>query len=660
MLRTRAVLSLAMPLLVTSLAFSAPPPVRQDLKVEDLGVPVKSRSATSSAIVKAHDDGRWHLVVALEAYSGMEQDPPFLIYDLDLDSGKPRIVNGVVGRPGPYSPYRHRNGKAYFGQSRPASLLEYDLATGKTRRCGTVGKDYYLGIQSFAEDSAGRLYLGTWGRHVARFDPDSGEFLDYGPVGSDQGYGYVYTIAADSRYVYCGMAVSGKWYLVVLNQETRAWQEFFKPADPRQSSGGSVIRYQDGSVGFGGKYLIQDGKPVEVDPQVLRAKKPWTSSGDSVALAQAKEIGLEIDIDGMQPTNFNDGEVIVRWRKIGAPEWREARTTGADVRPNCVKRLAALPDGTLIGASAFYGNIFTFDPGTRQSRLAGVAPFSVYDILVNGPMVYFSGYPTAFAVYDTRRPWTFSKKKELGDSSQNPYVLQRGGKYNYQSALGADGRVYICGNHQRHDSGASLNWFDPAKPNEITHLRQGFEGHQPSDLVALDKGRYIVMGYGPQLVLFDTATHVVSKRIDLPAAVGKAGKLLAVDPNKVLSLTRIASETEDAAGKPGGRLCLVNTTTGAVEYVKTIEGRVFNGATSVDLKSEDARFTPGPDGCGWLFVDEYLSRIVPSDGTVEKIIRMKDRGRMFFVGDDLYIYNGGREYFNGFAGILRVRHVLSR
>ena len=51
----------------------------------------------------------------------------------------------------------HRNGKAYFGQSRPASRLEYDLATGMTRRCGTVGKDYYLGIQSFAEDSAGRL-----------------------------------------------------------------------------------------------------------------------------------------------------------------------------------------------------------------------------------------------------------------------------------------------------------------------------------------------------------------------------------------------------------------------------------------------------------------------------------------------------------------------
>ena len=644
---------------LTFIAAAGPPPVRQELKVEDLGVPVKSRSATISGMVKA-PDGHWHLVVTLEAYSGMQNDPPFLIYDLDLDSSKARIVSGVVGRPGPGSPYRHSNGKVYFGQSRPACLLEYDLAAGKTRACGTIGKDYYFGIQCFAEDAAGRLYVGTWGRHVARFDPSSGEFVDFGPVGSDKGFGYVYSIAADSKYVYCGMAVSGKWYLVVLNQETKTWEEFFKPADPRQPSGGSVIRYQDGTCGFGGKYLIQEGKPVEVDAKILHSKKPWPASRDCVALAQAKEIGLEIDTDAMQPTSFNDGETIVRWRRIGAPEWHEVRSTGADVQPNCVKRLAALPDGKLLGVSAFYGNVFTFDPATRQSKLLGVAPFSVYDILVSGSKVFFSGYPTSFSVYDAGKPWTFAKKNALSDPRQNPYVLQRGGKYNYQSALGADGRVYICGNHQRHDSGASLNWFDPAKPSEITHLRKGFEDQQPSDLIALDKGRYIVMGYGPQIVLFDTTTHEVSKRIDLPEAIGKAGKLLAVEPDRVLSLARAASKADDGTEKPSGRLCLVNTTTGAVEYVKTIEGRVFNGMTSVDLKSEDARFAAGPDGCGWLFIDDYLSRIVPSDGRIEKILKMKDRGRMLFVGDDVYIYNGGREYFNGFAGIFRVRNVLAR
>jgi hypothetical protein len=190
MFRGRIALGLGIVWLITNLAAASPPPVREGLQVEDLGVPVKSRSATSSGLVKAHN-GHWHLVVTLEAFSGMQNDPPFLIYDLDLDSGQARIVSGVVGRPGPRSPYRHTSGKVYFGQSRPACLLEYDITTGKTRPCGTIGKDYYLAIQSFAEDPAGRLYLGTWGRHVARFDPNSGEFLDLGPVGSDTGYGYV-------------------------------------------------------------------------------------------------------------------------------------------------------------------------------------------------------------------------------------------------------------------------------------------------------------------------------------------------------------------------------------------------------------------------------------------------------------------------------------
>ena len=142
--------------------------------------------------------------------------------------------------------------------------------------------------------------------------------------------------------------------------------------------------------------------------------------------------------------------------------------------------------------------------------------------------------------------------------------------------------------------------------------------------------------------------------------MGRTGKLLAVGPDKVLSLRRVKSKDKDAKDVDAGCLSLVNIRTGEVEYVEALSGRVFSGMTSVDLKREDARFCTGPDGCGWLFIDGWLTRIHPSDGRVEKIMAMKQRGRMFFVGDDLYIYNGGREYFNGFAGILRVSSVFAR
>jgi len=55
--------------------------------------------------------------------------------------------------------------------------------------------------------------------------------------------------------------------------------------------------------------------------------------------------------------------------------------------------------------------------------------------------------------------------------------------------------VYFVGHHYRHDKGASLNWFDPkVTPPKITHLREGFEDHQPSDLIAVDNRRTLVKG----------------------------------------------------------------------------------------------------------------------------------------------------------------------
>ncbi|MFQ5810039.1 MAG: hypothetical protein ACE5JM_10510 [Armatimonadota bacterium] len=62
----------------------------------------------------------------------------------------------------------------------------------------------------------------------------------------------------------------------------------------------------------------------------------------------------------------------------------------------------------------------------------------------------------------------------------------------------------------------------------------------------------------------------------------------------------------------------------------------------------------GPDGCGWLFVDEALCRIHP-DGTLETVRdAMEYRGKMVWQGKTLYIYNGGRVYSRLFANVVRI------
>ena len=65
------------------------------------------------------------------------------------------------------------------------------------------------------------------------------------------------------------------------------------------------------------------------------------------------------------------------------------------------------------------------------------------------------------------------------------------------------------------------------------------------------------------------------------------------------------------------------------------------------------------DGCSWLFIDRTLSRIHPEDGRLEKIMDCDSAGRTLFVGNGLYLYDGGRLFFEEFAGIKRMRNVLN-
>ena len=111
-------------------------------------------------------------------------------------------------------------------------------------------------------------------------------------------------------------------------------------------------------------------------------------------------------------------------------------------------------------------------------------------------------------------------------------------------------------------------------------------------------------------------------------------------------------------GDDGALLLKLDLETGELLLKKKLDGKVFNGPSRWDFRKIDQRFCLGPDGCGWLFIDNRLTRIHP-DGTVEKLQELKHTGQLFFIGEDLYIYNGGRDVFGGFAGVLRIKGVFA-
>jgi hypothetical protein len=285
----------------------------------------------------------------------------------------------------------------------------------------------------------GVIFFGHNGRQLTSYDPKADKTGDHGIMGGEPASTnqFVYTLVADERYVYCAMANHGQWYLIVYDRRSETQTPYFKPPEGERSGAKHAFRGTDGKLYYGAgrdMYVLQDGKPAlaESPKQIARADD---SGVWSLSKVDAKvKLGLEIDTSGLTPTNWNNGEVILRWRKPDAEEWAEATYEGLGVEPNCVRRLAPSPDGKLCyGFGAHYGPLFTFDPATGKSEFLCSSPGSIYDILVTDGYAYFSGYSAFLAIYDRNKPVT-PNANVWRDANENPYKLPGAGscsKINY-------------------------------------------------------------------------------------------------------------------------------------------------------------------------------------------------------------------------------------
>jgi len=183
------------------------------------------------------------------------------------------------------------------------------------------------------------------------------------------------------------------------------------------------------------------------------------------------------------------------------------------------------------------------------------------------------------------------------------------------------------------------------------------------DVVAIDGGHTIVVstqalhsGDG-KLFVYDTASQGITRQFAPVPGSPDTGSLMEAGAHQIVGILRAPA----VPGKPGTSSSIVyraDVQTGQVLFRRIIPGRAFAGPTSTDFLAADRRLVRGPDGCGWLFVDDTLMRIHPEDGRPESVLKGGPAGRLLFLGADLYIYNGGRQYFGGFRSIKRIRNIL--
>ena len=395
----------------------------------------------------------------------------------------------------------------------------------------------------------------------------------------------------------------------------------------------------------------------------------YSRSAKSLTLTSEIKVRFGIDKDKVTPTElinyilkakvdliWNGGIGTIQWRRKDIEEWRSIEIRGLPLVGSSPKCLAVTPDGKLVGVAQFYGSVFRFDPATGTSDNIGIAPGSVYDILPLPDRTLFCGYVAFLAEYLHDQPYAINRKASFKEDV-NPKRYRTVGKWTTCMVRGPAGRIYLGGKFGRHTTGGGLSIFDP-ETKQMRTIRDPFTFQGIVGLTMLNDGSTLVITTRPVgkgapekgcIFLLDTETQQLGEGVTL-AIPGNPDELFVAGERTIIGVSRTTDKGENERVTHSTLVYGLDLATGKLAFEKRYPGRAFSGMCDYDR-------TPvvrGPDGCGWLFIDHALCRILPN-GELERLREKLDcRGKLVWQGRTLYIYNGGRVYSRLFANVVRI------
>lgn len=660
--------------------------LNKDFTIENCGTPLKVLRLLGSILYKHPDTGDFHLFMEYGNNNGYrigEQEwdnTANTLIDINLKTGKIRRCR--TARPGGVSTdhYFHPNGKIYLFEAKtlPASFAEYDTRTGKYQRITMLNNQAY--VKRLAEN--GTIYGGEVSGDVWSYVPETKVVTRYyTPTGRKVFWG-CYFMEIDPPWIYSTMTNHGHWFLNIIDTRTGKSTNYFDTESGQKAAANkkhSVTKYKNGQI-FYGDYLLKDGKPLMNDkgePQQfakpdektrLDTRRPWPNMWRVTGYAgkvysDITKSGLDFDMADAEPNNWNDGVATVKWRKADSKKWNKIIIKGFELVGSSPQCLAAGEDGVLYGVGTMYGKVFSFDPKTGKSREIGNPPNSVAAILVLQDNIYFSGYCHGLAKFDKNKPYQVKAMYKI-EKDANPEILSAAGKWNDIMLKGPDGRIYVGGKNGRHFPGGGLTIYDPAIGKLEKLYKPYFEYLAVSGLYFINNGKTLAITTYPltfgrkgtpekgSIYLYDLARKKITKEIKLDIKANP-DQIFIAGNNQVIGVSRSKETDEYNRTKHFTLVYGLDLKTGKTTFEKKYPGRAFSGICVYDKPP----LVRGPDGDGWLFVGEWLCRI-HGNGNLEKIRKMNDRGKMFFQGNTLYIYNGGRVRQRRFANVIKIKDLF--
>jgi len=267
---------------------------------------------------------------------------------------------------------------------------------------------------SMTEDDEGVIWSATYPQSgVVSYDPESGEMRDYGHVYTQNWRQYPRSVAADDQgWVYFGVGSTAS-QIIILNRETGEATPVI-PEDQRAHGSGTVYRDMDGKVygtAPGGLYYeLYGGQAQAIEALPERNAKPIITGSQ-----------------GLFHRNFPNGErlasvdLVNRKMAVTTAEG-ETRELEFDYTSEGahLMGLAAAPDGTICGGTAFPMRFFRYDPVADEwTNRAAYGQWNT--VAPTEDRFWVGGYGHGFLLeWDPSREWVTTAKD---NADCNPLYL---------------------------------------------------------------------------------------------------------------------------------------------------------------------------------------------------------------------------------------------
>lgn len=371
---------------------------------------------------------------------------------------------------------------------------------------------------SMTEDDHGRIWSVTYpDSGVASYDPSSGEFRDYGHVYKQNWQQYQRSVAADD---------AGWLYFAVGNTASQiiALETVSGKATPlleeAERARGSAVVYRDlngkvygqpVSAPDGDWHELYRGERRKVGRLESRREKPF------IAGSQGLFHGAFPDGKVLRTCDLVDRVVIVADPKTGGERRLKFEYTSDGAH---LMGVAAAPDGTVCGGTAFPMRFFSFNP--RTDRWVNRESYGQWNTVARqGGRFFVGGYIYGFLLeWNPFQPWIPTEK---GKADSNPrFLTECRETINRPHGLLAhpDGRtVILAGTPGYGYTGGGLLFWD-RETGERTLLEHTsiLAEHSTMGLVALPNGKLLggtttVPGTGGEKKATEAQLYI----LDIPA-----------------------------------------------------------------------------------------------------------------------------------------------